>query len=102
MLTATKKRVEIIVERSLLDTIVELIDEVGATGYTVIPCMGGRGKHGPWRAGDLSPAFDRVYILIITSAELADAIIASAYDYLQRYSGMVSVTETQVVRADRF
>lgn len=102
MLTETKKRVEIIVERSLLNTLVEVIDDAGATGYTVFPCLAGRGEHGPWQSGDLSPAFDRVYILVITNELVAQALLANLREYLTRYSAVVTVSDSRVIRGDRF
>lgn len=102
MQTEIKKRVDIVVERSLLDTIIELINDAGATGYTVLPCLAGRGEHGPWRSGDLSPAFDRVYFVVIASDEVAESVVTQIAPYLDRYAAVLSVTDTRVLRGDRF
>lgn len=102
MKTETRKRVEIVMERSLLSTVEELLVDAGAKGFTALPCLEGRGEHGAWFAGDLSPAFDRVYLVVLANDQVAEAILHGLTAYLEPYSVIVSVSETQVLRGDRF
>lgn len=102
MKTVTKKKLEIVVENSLVDTMVSLIDGAGATGYTLVPCVGGRGRHGPWKAGQISPAFDRVYLMVVTEPAIADEILGQLSSYLSKYSMVVNVSDTEVIRGDAF
>ena len=102
MKTHAKKKVEVIVERPLLRDVIEVIDELGATGYTVLPTVAGRGQDGPWRADDVSSAFDRVMIVVITGEDVAERIVERAYHLLQDYNAIVILSDVAVVRGDRF
>lgn len=97
-----KKRIEIVVERSLLEIFRDVIDDAGAKGYTIVPCLAGKGRHGEWSTGDPSPAFDRVYFLVITSDAIADQVLERLSRYLSRYSAVVSVSDTLVIRGELF
>lgn len=102
MKTHAKKKIEVIVERPLLRDVLDVIDDLGATGYTVVPTIAGRGDEGPWRADDVSSAFDRVMIIVITGEDVANQIVERAYDLLQDYNAIVILSDVAVVRGDRF
>ena len=102
MRTHPKKKVEIIVERPLLRAVLDLVDGLGATGYTVLPTEIGRGRSGTWKADDISGASDRVMVVVITSEELADRIITGAYELLESYTAIVLLSDVAVVRHDHF
>ena len=102
MHTHPKKKVEIIVERPLLPAVLDLVDGLGATGYTVFSTERGRGQSGSWKADDISGASDRVMVLVITSKEVADRIVARAYEVLESYTAIVLLSDVAVVRRDHF
>lgn len=100
--THAKKRVEIIVEASLMRPAIDLIDRVGATGWTVFDGLAGRGNDGRWDRGPGSDAFRRVMIVVICAPDLADRLVDEAFALLNRYSAIVTVSDVAVVRGDRF
>lgn len=102
MKTHARKKVEIIVERPLLAELLDLLDEEGAAGYTVVPAIAGKGLAGRWRADDISGALDRVMVVVITNEAVAEALVARAFDLLKDYTAIVYVSDVAVVRGDRF
>ena len=102
MKTHPKKKVEIIVERPLLRDVIEVIDSLGASGYTVLPTVAGRGKDGSWRADDVSSAFDRVMVIVIANEEVAETMVERSFDLLKDYNAIVTLSDVAVVRGDRF
>lgn len=102
MQTHRKKRIEFIVEVPLAGRFTAIIDGEGATGYTVIPAIGGRGRNGPWRSEDVSGAFGRVAIIVVADAWIAERIVERAHALLRDYDAIVTVGDVEVVRGDRF
>lgn len=102
MQTHPKKKVEIILEAPLMRMAIELIERLGATGYTVVPALAGRGADGYWQEGEISGAVRMVMIVVITSAEVADRLLDELYDLLSVYTAIVYVSDVAVVRQDHF
>ncbi len=103
METYIKKRLEIIVEAPALDQLLDALDQVGATGYTVVPALAGRGREGRWsRAGQISDAGRMVMVICIVSPQIAEAALDAAYEVVARQIGIVSQTEVDVIRDDHF
>ena len=47
-----RKRIEIVVEAVRAEAVTLLLDRMGATGWTILPVLAGRGHQGIRRAGD--------------------------------------------------
>lgn len=97
-----KKRVEIVVEGALMEAVLDVVDEAGATGYTVLPALSGRGNTGLWEAGGLSQAFTRVLVVVIANAETATRLIGALDHILDDYTAIVTVCDVEVLRDDHF
>jgi nitrogen regulatory protein PII len=97
-----RKRIEIVVEAVRAETVTDLLDRLGATGWTVLPVLAGRGRQGIRRAGDPGGVDDNVVVLCITSAELADRVVAAQSELLGARPAIVSITDCVVLRADHF
>jgi nitrogen regulatory protein PII len=54
--THAKKKLEIIIEAPMLNRLLDLLDRLAVTGYTVVPAIAGRGRDGSWREGNLTDA----------------------------------------------
>ena len=97
------KRVEIIIEAPLERRLADALDAAGAPGYTVLPVDGGSGESGRWtRAGQVSPGRGMVAFVVLIRPERLETVIDAAFDVLEPHIGIVSVSDAQVVRAERF
>jgi nitrogen regulatory protein PII len=103
MQTHNAKRVEIIIEAPMERRLTEAMTSVGVTGFTVLPVLGGSGRSGQWsRDGQVSSAGGMVAVVCILRPELVDMLLEAAFRVLERHIGVVSVTDCEVLRADRF
>lgn len=96
-------KIEVVVPGSDAPSVRELIQSVGATGYTSLSGVSGLGHHG-YRQGRLLFNQQAALELIITVVpeEKADALLAGLRPLLDSSSGVMFVTETFVSRPDYF
>ena len=98
----TAKRVEIVIEKPLEGRLTAALNEAEVTGYTIVPVRGGSGRSGPWtREGQVGRA-GMVMIVCLIKPERLDGLLEAAFAVVERHIGVVSVTDAQVLRAERF
>ena len=103
MQTHAAKRVEIIIEAPLLGRLTDALERAGVTGYTVLPVLGGHGRSGPWtRDGQVGVADGMAAVICIATPERVAVLVEAAYAVVERHIGVVSITDCEVVRKDRF
>ncbi|WP_343080597.1 P-II family nitrogen regulator [Ostreiculturibacter nitratireducens] len=103
MQTHPAKRVEIIIEAPMERRLTEVLVKAGVSGFTVLPVLGGSGRSGLWsREGQVSPAGGMVAVVCIIRPERLDGLLEAAFSVVERHIGVVSVTECEVLRAERF
>ena len=79
------------------------LSAAGVTGYTVLPVSGGSGRSGQWsREGQVGRAGGMVAVICLIRPERLDSLIEAAFAVVERHIGVVSVSDTQVLRAERF
>lgn len=100
--THVKKRIEIIIEAPMLNRLLDLLDRLAVTGYTVIPAIAGRGREGSWREGQLTEAGRMVMVICITDGARIPQVLNPVYKLLARQIGIVTVSDVNVVRKDHF
>jgi hypothetical protein len=97
------RRVEIIIEAVMERRLTALLIEAGVTGYTVLPVGGGSGRSGVWsREGQVGRAGGMVAVVCLIRPERLDGLLDTVFPVLDRHIGVVSVTEAQVIRSERF
>ncbi len=101
-MTHPRKRVEIIVEQVQAETVTDLLDQLGATGWTMLPVIAGRGRQGLRQGGVPGGVLDNVMILAIVSAEVAARITAARDELLGARPAIISVSDCTVLRAEHF
>jgi nitrogen regulatory protein PII len=102
MQMTARKRIEIIVEAVQAEAVTDLLDRLGAKGWTVLPVLSGRGRTGFRRSGDLSGVLDNVLVLCVTSERVAEAVLDAHEELLGARPAIVSVSDCSVLRAERF
>jgi len=100
--THDAKRVEIVIEAPLQRRLTDALEAAGVTGYSLLPVNGGSGRSGPWtREGQVGRG-GMVCVICLVAPDRLDALLDGVLGVLDRYLGVVSVTDAQVVRAERF
>lgn len=103
MQTHPAKRVEIIIEAMMEDRLTKALLGADVTGFTVLPVMGGSGRSGHWdRSGQIGRASGMVAFVCIVRAERLDTLLGAAFEVVEDHIGVVSVTDCEVLRAERF
>ena len=97
------KRVEIIIEAPMERRLKTALEEAGIQGYTVLPVLGGSGRSGRWsREGQVSRAGGMVAVVCIVRPERVDGLLEAAFSVVETHIGVVSVSDCEVLRAERF
>lgn len=103
MQTHKAKRVEITIEAVMERRLAESLEKVGVTGFTILPVLGGSGRSGRWsREGQVSRASGMINVVCIIRPERLESLLDAAFGVLDRHIGVVSVTDCEVLRAERF
>lgn len=103
MKTHEARRVEIIVEAVIERRLTAALIAAGVTGFTVLPVSGGSGRSGAWtREGEVTRAGGMVAVVCLIRPERLDGLLDAIFPVLERHIGVVSVTDAQVLRAERF
>ena len=103
MQTHKAKRVEIAIESVMERRLCEALEKAGVTGFTILPVLGGSGRSGRWSGeGQVGRAGGMICVVCIIRPEKLDALLDAALSVLARHIGVVSVTDCEVLRAERF
>ena len=103
MQTHAAKRVAIIIESIMERRLTDTLIEAGVTGFTVLPVRGGSGRSGRWsREGQVGRAGGMVQVVCIIRPERLDALLEAAFSVVKSHIGVVSVSDCEVLRAERF
>jgi PII-like signaling protein len=99
-----KKRISIIVEGAYRDAVLELVENSGASGFTVYTGIYGKGRHGiKENRGGFGGFSCNVEIVTITSPGVADRILQGLQQMMEEgIMLVVHVADVQVVRDHHF
>jgi len=97
-----KKRIEIIIEEALSPRLLGLIDEHGAKGYTLLPEVRGRGNRGARMADAFSGIGGNCMVIVIAEAAIAERLLPAVQQLLKNGAGIISVSDTSVLRNEHF
>ena len=99
----TKKQVNIILAMPLLERLKRILSRDGVTGWTVLPALEGSGSAGSWsRDGIVGDALQMVMVVSIVDPAKIDKILDDVLKLIDPGSGVVTVTDVEVVRPTRF
>jgi len=97
------KEIRIIIPGDHLSFVTDLLDQVKATGYTIIHNVSGKGHHGFHTA---HPMFNEteslVMLMTVVSQDRVDPILAGLRPLFDRYTGVMFVSDVAVSRPEYF
>ncbi len=103
MQTFAKKRLDIVIEVPMLRRLLDLMDQLQVSGYTVIPAIAGRGKDGTWhREATVGDAGRMVVVQCILDEARIEAILKPVFQLVSTQIGIVSICDVEVVRPEHF
>lgn len=103
MKTHEARRVEIIIEAVMERRVTEALTGAGVTGFTILPVLGGSGRSGHWtREGNVSRASGMIAVICLIAPERVEGLLESIFPLLNEHIGVVSITDTRILRAERF
>ncbi|SPP64331.1 P-II family nitrogen regulator [Nitrospira lenta] len=97
------KEIKIIVQGDQLKFITDLLDRTGATGYTLINNISGKGHHG-FHEGHLlfNDTSSQVMVFTVVPENKVEPILAGLGPLFNRHSGAMFVTDVTVSRREHF
>ncbi|HET7059539.1 MAG TPA: P-II family nitrogen regulator, partial [Nitrospiraceae bacterium] len=97
------KEIKIVVQGEHLKFATDLLDRVGATGYTIINNVSGKGHHG-FHEGHLlfNDTSSQVMVFTVVPEEKVEPILAGLGPLFNKHSGTMFVTDTAVSRREHF
>jgi nitrogen regulatory protein PII len=103
MQTHPAKRVAIIIEAPMERRLRQTLESAEVTGYTILPVLGGSGQSGQWsREGQVGRAGGMIQVICIVRPERLERLLESLFAVVERHIGIVTVSDCQVLRAERF
>jgi len=103
MQTHKAKQVVITIEAPMQRRLRAALEQADVTGYSVLPVIGGSGRSGSWSAeGQVGLAGGMVQVSCIIRPDRLDALLESVFAVVERHIGVVTVTDCEVLRAERF
>jgi hypothetical protein len=100
--TVSRKRIEILVDTPLVPRIIKHARDVDISGWSVIHVDSGGGRDGAWQQDDVTAAAAKTIVLMIASAEKAQALTDALAPFLDSYRLLLTIGDVQVVRGERF
>jgi nitrogen regulatory protein PII len=101
--TYRAKRVAIIIEAPMRRRLEEAFSSAGVSGYTIVTVLGGSGRSGRWSSeGQIGSSGGMLQFICIIRPERLDALLEAAFRLVEKHMGVVTVSDCEVLRAERF
>lgn len=99
----TRKRIEILADTALVPRLIDLINTVDISGYSIVRvAAGGSRTGGKWRSDDFTGASAKSLVIALAPADKADAFTTLIEPMLSPQGLLLTIGEVEVVRGDRF
>ena len=97
------RRIELIIEKMAYRRAGRILEEAGMKGYTVVPALAGFGNGNKWsRDTDISASSDMVVMISVGDPDRVSAALDKLADLLGQHIGIVSISDVDVLRPERF
>lgn len=99
------KKIVIITEKVIANGVAKIIEECGATGYTIC-AAGGKGSRGV-RSTDRATVFDtyvnvKIEVIVADPDHANDIAEKVAAKYFKNYSGITYMEDVEILRPQKF
>jgi len=91
------KRIEIVCDVVELKHVTDVLDRVGASGYTVLHEVTGKGGRGIRGGDQLANVLKNCYVLSAVPEELVEPIAKAVRPILKRFGGICLVSDAQSI-----
>ncbi len=97
------KEIKIVVQGEHVKHVTDLLNRVGATGYTIINSVSGKGHHG-FHEGHLlfNDTSSQVIVFTVVPDDKVDPILFGLGPLFNKHSGAMFVTDVAVSRREHF
>ena len=103
MILHSKKKIELIIEKPALKRACRILEDAGVKGYTCFKAQGGYGNRNRWERGtDLSASRDMMLIISITDEKTCQKAVESLGALVGAHIGLLDISDTMVIRDDKF
>lgn len=103
MQTHEAKRVAIIIEAPMLRRLTQALEAADVTGYSILPVIGGSGRSGNWSSeGQVGSVGGMMQVICVIRPERLDRLLESVFAVVERHIGIVTISDCEVLRAERF
>ena len=97
------KEIRIIIQGEHVKFITDLLEDIKATGYTIIHNISGKGNHGFHTAHPMFNEMDSLIMLMtVVPKEKVEPILAGLKPLFDRYTGVMFVSDVSVSRVEHF
>ncbi len=98
----SRKKIEITIAESYVDRVAAILDRHDVKGFTVLHAFMGRGAGGSWRDTGLTRADQHVVMVAVIGTEAASAIMDDLAKFFTTHHGIVTLSDVEVIRGERF
>ncbi len=103
METHKAKQVAITIEAPMEQRLRAVLEKAGVTGYSILTVIGGSGRSGAWSAeGQVGRAGGMIQVICIIRPDRLDGLLEAVFSVVERHIGVVTITDCDVLRAERF
>jgi len=95
-------RVDVIVDRPLLEEVKRIAKSAGLAGHTILPALGGEGHGGQWSEDLVTGAQSKVVFMAVTSETKARTFLDALKPLLDSHGLVALSSAVAVLRGARF
>lgn len=97
------KEIRVIVSGEHRAFVAEVLDKVGASGYTIIGNVSGKGHHGVHESHFMFSEMESlIMVMTVVPAEKVEPVLAGLRPLFDKHSGVMFVSDVAVSRRERF
>ncbi|MEL6339081.1 MAG: DUF190 domain-containing protein [Myxococcota bacterium] len=99
----SKKKVEVVIEQPALNRLLDALNQAECAGWSILPVNAGFGRSGAWEAvGMVGTTSSMALVIMVLDDTNLDAVLNAVSGVLARHIGIVTVTDCEVLRPERF